>query len=357
VGTVSLGYGADGKRIRKTVYAASKKDVSDELRKVQVEHDAGRLVEADGLTTGEYLARWLASVANSVGATTWERYRHMVELRLTPILGKLPLQKLRPLHVEQAYTAIKDSATAATSRVAGTVLGIALRHAVRLKLIPSNPAADVKKTKSTAREMLFMTTTHAKRFLDAAKSSRLYPLYQLALTTGMRQGELLAMNWADVDFEKNTIAVRRALTMVKGELVTKEPKSKSSRRTITVPPFAMNTLREHRAAALKAGLITSPVFCTRTGGYLEKKNVWRSFKAMMSDANERAGESDKIPDGLRFHDLRHSHATALVAAGCSIKAVSRRLGHADVAITLRVYSHVMPDDDEKLATQAGMLFG
>lgn len=358
--TLSLGYDGEGKRIRKTVYKSTKNEVAEELRKLQAEHDAGRLVDAEGLTTGEYLAKWLAGASGGVGETTWERYRHAVELRLVSALGKVPLHKLRPLHVEQAYNSMRATETAATCRAAGVVLGIALRHAVRLKLIPSNPAADVRKVKSVAKEMLYLTAEQAKRFLDAARASRLHPLFVLAVATGMRQGELLALTWGDIDFEKGTLDVRRALTQRKGELVTKEPKSRSSRRTITLPRFAHVALQDLRADTLRHGRISAPVFCTRTGGYLDKKNVWRSFKVIVKAVNakaEKASGADKIPDGLRFHDLRHTHATGLIAGGASIKAVSRRLGHADVAITLRVYAHCLPDDDEKLATHAGSLFG
>jgi integrase len=159
--------------------------------------------------------------------------------------------------------------------------------------------------------------------------------------------------------------VRRALSQVKGQFIIKEPKSQSSRRTVTLPLFAVTALQAHRAAALKGGRIPGPVFCTRTGGWLDKKNVRRAFRAIVAKANgaeqgraaEAGTQPDLIPERLRFHDLRHTHASALIASGSSIKAVSRRLGHADVSITLRVYAHLMPDDDEKLASQAGALFG
>ncbi|HVL14796.1 MAG TPA: site-specific integrase [Gemmata sp.] len=162
----------------------------------------------------------------------------------------------------------------------------------------------------------------------------------------------------------STLSIRRSLSREGKEHVVKEPKSRTSRRTITLPMFAVNALHNHRAAALKAGAITSPVFCTRTGKHLDKKNVLRAFRTVVGRVNaaerKRAGETgtepDVIPERIRFHDLRHTHASALIAAGASIKAVSRRLGHADVAITLRVYAHVMPDD-AKLASLSGSRFG
>jgi integrase len=371
-GRISLGFDGRGKRIRKTVYGETKSDVAEKLRKLQTEHDAGRLIETEEMTVKEYLTRWLQNTAKeSVRATTWERYRQLVECYLVPLLGGLKLSKLRPLHVEQCYATMakgsddRKPAGADTRKSAGVILSAALRHAVRIGVIHSNPAAEVKKARPAQREMAFMTAPQAKRFLDAAKSNKNYALFALAVGTGARQGELLGLTWADIDFEKGTMDVRRALAQVKGEFAIKEPKSKSSLRTVTLPRFALLAVEDHRTAALKAGRISGSVFCTRTGGFIDKKNVRRAFKAIVAKANKaeskRATEAktqpDLIAERIRFHDLRHTHASGLIAAGSSIKAVSRRLGHADVSITLRVYAHLMPDDDEKLACQAGTLFG
>jgi integrase len=373
VGTVSLGYDGEGKRVRKTVYAPGKGEVAEKLRAVQAEHDAGRLVDAEEMTTGEYLRQWLVVAKDQTGAATFNGYRILAEKYLIPALGRIKLAKLRPLHVQGIYaelcrtdaTGEKVAATANTRKAAGVVLGIALRNAVRMKLIPSNPAADVKKPRGAFREMLFMTPPQAKRFLEAARQSRNFALYATAIGTGMRQGELLGLTWPDIDFDGGTLDVRRSLSQVKSEFIVKEPKSRSSRRSIALPQFVLVALRDHRAAALKAGHITQPIFCASTGAYLRRSNVLRNFRAVVKRANadtqKAAGDAnaelDQIPAELRFHDLRHSHASGLIAAGHSIKAVSRRLGHADIAMTLKVYAHLMPDDDAKLASGAGTLFG
>ena len=210
-----------------------------------------------------------------------------------------------------------------------------------------------------------MTPVQARRFLQAAKSSRNYALYALALGSGRRQGEALGLLWTDLNLDIGTMDVRRSVSQVNSEFILKEPKSRSNRRTVTLTPFVVDALRDHRTAALKTGLITAPVFCTRNATYFNKRNVRREFMALVKRANELARENaaktntepDLIPTGVRFHDLRHSHATALIASGESIKAVSRRLGHADITITLKVYVHVLPPDDAKLATGAGVLFG
>ncbi len=175
---------------------------------------------------------------------------------------------------------------------------------------------------------------------------------------------MLGLTWADIDFDRGVMEVRRALAQVNGRFTLKEPKTKAS-RAVTLPAFVRDALRLHREQTLKGAPIAGPVFCTRTRGYLDRKNVLRAFRTIVARANtaerERAERTqtqpDMIPELLRFHDLRHTHATGLITAGNSIKAVSRRLGHCNIAITLSVYAHLLPDDDAKLAGQADALFG
>jgi integrase len=162
----------------------------------------------------------------------------------------------------------------------------------------------------------------------------------------MRQGELLGLRWEDVDFERGVVNVRKSLAQVKGKgeagdrFVLKEPKSKSSRRAIKLPAFALDALHEHHKAMVAEGNAQAAVYCTKTGNYIAKSNLIRwTFAPILKKAGFK----------LRFHDLRHSHASLLLAKGHSIKAVAKRLGHADVAMTLRTYTHVLPDDDGKLA--------
>ncbi len=154
----------------------------------------------------------------------------------------------------------------------------------------------------------------------------------------------------DVDLKKGTIRIRRALSQTKAGFILKDPKTKSSMRTIVLSPFAVDALRELKAAASDADLSTAPVFCTRTGGYLDKKNVLRAFRGVVKRANKSDAKNRRpLPERLRFHDLRHTVASLLLSAGFSLLAVSKRLGHSKPLVTLDIYGHVMPDDDAKLA--------
>lgn len=372
VGTVSLGYGANGKRVRKTVYETSKAQVLEAIRKLQTDQAAGRLVKKEKLSVSDFLAAWLVTVKDKVGAATFIRYKQLTDDYLIPAFGRIPLSKLMPLHVEMAYGSMKRTtsagskeATPNTRKAAGTVLGIALRYAVRMQLIPSNPAADVSKPRGAYREMSFMTPSQVKEFLESASSSKNYALFAVAVGSGCRLGELLALQWPDVDFEKGTIEVRRSVSQVGSQFILKEPKTKSGRRTVVLPSFACTALHDHRREALGKGKISAPVFCTSGGTYFNKTNVRREFLSVVARANGRALEKAEnakteavvIPESIRFHDLRHSHASCLISAGHSVKAVSRRLGHSDITMTLKTYAHLLPDDDAKLAAGSGVLFG
>ncbi len=360
-GQLSLGVRPDGTRNRRTVYGTTKAEVAEKIRKLQTEHDAGRLVAAEDLTVGEYLTRWLSVAKDRTGAATFVRYEQLAREFITPTIGAMKLSKLRPVHVETFYATMQKQtpagpvpATAATRRAVATVLMIALRHAVKIRVLASNPAEGVSKPKAAFREIAFLTGAQAKTFLEAAKSSKSYALFAVAVGSGCRVGEMLALRWDDANFDKGTIEVRRSLSFSQGKVIVKEPKSRTGRRTVTLPEFAVDALREHRKQALAAGRIAAPVFTSEIG---ENSNRWivrREFLAVVRRANAEGAE---IPANLRFHDLRHTHASCLIADGMSIKAVSRRLGHASIDITLKAYAHLMPDDDEKLATASQRLFG
>jgi integrase len=346
-GVVSFGINpATGKRRRRKVHGKTKQEVQAKLRELQGKGPG----EPCRLTVGQFMTRWLENTAREkIGEGTYERYKRIVDQRIAPHLGGLRLADLTAFHVEDFYADLKRKPVGAASRhQAGMVLSTALKHAVRLRLIPANPAAEVAKPRPEEREMTILTDEQVRVFLTAACRSRYYALFALAIATGMRQGELLALRWPDVDFENNTVTVRRTVLRVKGRHVVKEPKTKASRRTITVPAFAVDALHAHRKKMLARGFADRPVFCSLTGGTMSAQNLRkRTFKPILA----RAG----LPD-IRFHDLRHTHASTLLSKGKSIKAVSRRLGHSNVTTTLHTYAHVLPGDDLALADAVQQMY-
>jgi integrase len=379
VGSISLGYTETGRRNRRTVYGATKQEVLDELDRLRTDARVGSLPDAGGMTVGQLLDRWLQSSKSRTETRTFEERERVVKNHLRPRLGGMKLAKLTALHVEGLYADMaRDGVGATTVRNAATMLGAALSHACKLKLIPFNPAGAVSKPKEPAREMLFLTPAQVKILLAVAQDQRCYPLLVLAVATGCRQGELLALTWEDIDLQKGTLTVRRSLAQANHGFEVKEPKTAASRRTIALPDLAVSVLTQHKAAMMKAGLLGAPVFCTRNGGYLLKRNVLRSLRAVIRRANTPPGKFNKggrpkkdapprpkepfeplklIPAKLRFHDLRHTHASVLLSQGQSVRAVSQRLGHSNPALTLRIYAHCMPSDDEQLAAGLNRLLG
>jgi integrase len=367
VGSVSLGYGGDGKRKRRVVYAATKKEAQDKMRQLQNDAASGIIADAAKLTVGEFLTQWLEhKVRPEVHGATHERYESVVRLHLIPVLGHVRLGKLRTIHIEAAYSELeKRGASLWTRRRAGVVLAAALAHAVSHDLIPFSPTEKVAKTRVDDKEVLFLDENQSRIFLAASESHRLHALFVMAIGSGLRQGELLGLQWQDVDFEKKTVTVARSLTTVGSKFVLKSPKTKSSRRTIKLPDFVVSALQKHRLAMLAEGNIAAQLFCTHTGNFIGKSNLIRqAFRPVLAAANERVaklaqerGVELKMLPEIRFHDLRHTHATTLLRRGHSIKAISKRLGHSSIKVTLEVYVHVLPEDDTVLPDGLEKMFG
>jgi integrase len=213
VGSISLGYTESGKRKRKTVYGATKQEVMDKLDHLRGDARAGNLPDAGNLTVGQLLDRWLQSNKPKMAVRTFEEREKTVANHLRPRLGALKLAKLTTLHVESFYADLhNDKVGPWAIRHAANALGAALNHACRLKLIPRSPAAAVPKPSEPRREMLCLTQEQARHLLFASRGRVVYPLLAVALGTGCRQGEILALAWDDMDLRKGTLTVRRCLS-------------------------------------------------------------------------------------------------------------------------------------------------
>lgn len=349
--SVSAGYDAKGKRRRRTVYGKTKAEVRDKLRELQTSATLGILTDADRLTVAEYLSRWLENMIKpKVETNTFNRYEQHVRLHLLPHIGTVRLNKLTALHIEQLYADMKKAGDSDSERAkVGTALRMALRQAVRLRLLSHNPALDVPKPKVQKEEIHPLDIGQVPIFLEATRKDRLHPLYVLALDSGMRQGELFALQWPDVDFDAGSVQVQRSLEEIDGYLRLKDVKTGKSRRRIDLSPFTLNVLHEHRKRMLTEGHAGGPVFCDTEGKWLRKSNVTRrSFKPILKQAT--------LPD-IRFHDIRHTCATLLLLADENVKVVSERLGHASIQITLDTYSHVLPTMQKRAAEKMARIFG
>jgi integrase len=232
---------------RKTLYGKTRREVDEKLTKAKVDRDGGLVFDADKLKLGEYLERWLTdSVRDTVRPTTFERYEQMVRLHIRPVLGRLKLKNLTSTHVRGLYRQKLDAGLAPrTVQYVHVTLHKALKQAIADGLIPRNATEAVKPPQVRREEMQPLTAEQVRVLFETAKGDRLEALYVLAVTAGLRQGELLGLKWDDIDLEVGTLQVRRTLTTAKGGPVLSTPKTKGSRRTVRLSQMALEALRSH----------------------------------------------------------------------------------------------------------------
>jgi integrase len=284
--------------------------------------------------------------------TLWE-YRQQIRRYVVPYLGLIPLQKLTLRHIQDGMiSALEDEGLSPkTIRHARGILYNALRTAVRMGLLASNPAADVELPRSQKREMQALTPEELGRLFDATLGTRYHAYFKLAADSGGRPGELLASRWEDLDFERGRLAIRRSLQKKRKGQPWKfeEPKTQKGRRTIDLMPSTIRELRAHRKRQAEEKLATGSlyvdrdlIFATATGSPLDESNlVKRHFKPAL----EKAG----LPTSVRLYDLRHATASMLIAAGIPANVVSERLGHSRSSMTWDNYVHAAPNAQSQAA--------
>ena len=307
------------------------------------DRDGGIVYDAGKLTLGDYLHRWLAdSVKDTVRQRTYERYAQLVRVHIVPTLGGVKLKNLTPAHVRGLCRSKLDEGLAPrTVQYVHRTLSKALKQAVNDGLLPRNAAASVKPPQPHSEELRPLDLEQVRAFLMTVSSDRLQALYVVAVSAGLRQGELLGLRWEDVDLEAGTLQVRRTLSEARSGRIFEAPKNGKG-RSIRLTRMAREALRSHRKRQLAEKLRVGPlwqenglVFPSQAGTPLGARNLVRSYKLRLG----RAG----LSGDFRFHDLRHTCATLLLRQGVHVKFVQELLGHGDVALTLNVYSHVLPD--------------
>ena len=341
---------ATGKRRTqfKTV-RGSKSDAYAALRAELSRVDKGTNVEPTKLTLSQYLTDWLDNTApQTVAPKALTRYRGLVKNQITPHLGAIALQKLRPADVSKWLQDLIASKALSTRSIrhAHGVLRTALSHAAAIELVERNVATIVKAPTVERKEIEILTSEQMSDILKKLEGHSLLPVVAVALGTGARRGEIAALRWCDLDLDAATVRIERSIE--DGTLRVKAPKTSAGRRTVSMPAIAVGTLRDHRRQQLEQrmalGIGNMPadayVFGHVDGSILNPDSL--------SDRWREAVKSRKLPK-VTFHALRHSHASALIAAGLDVVTVSKRLGHASPALTLGVYSHLFKNNDDKAA--------
>jgi integrase len=321
------------------------------------EQKQGMLATGPQQTLKVFLKKWLEQVCRLTRKpNTYKTYRSAARAHIIPSLGHIKLQKLTIERLQTFFAEKQEHLKPATLASIRKALKSALNDAVKQGLVARNVAAFVSLPYIERYEGLVLTEQQARRLLDVARGSRLDVLLLVALTTGMRQGELLALRWSDIDFKTGVLQVHHNVAYVNGMgFVESEPKTKAGRRKVILPGVVIEALRRHleRQAEKQCEMgerwhNLGLVFPTVHGGFLYANNVWASFKRLL----KRAG----LPD-VRFHDLRHSVATILFAAGVDLKVISELLGHSSIAVTSDVYARLLPDKQREVVNKMNDLFG
>jgi len=344
-------------RRRKTFYSKTRKEVQEKLRVALNEQKQGILSTGPQQTMKQFLEQWLEEVHKpSIRIGTYKGYRGYLDKHILPALGHIPIQKLTPQHIQAFYSRKQQEGLSAKSvnNIHG-MLHKALDHAVRWGLAPRNVCDAVSLPKQSRHETQPLTEKQARQLLVAARGHSLEGLLTLAVTTGMRSGELLALKWQDINFDTDSLHIRRSMGYISGKgYLEFEPKTSRSRRKIVLPSFVCEALKQHRTRQLEARLKAGTrwqdhelVFCNIYGGYLDPAHLRQRFDKLLKDAG--------LPD-VRFHDLRHSAATILLSMGVPAKVVQEILGHSQISMTMDIYSHVLPDMQQEAMAKMNDLF-
>ena len=323
-----------GKRLIKNVLGKTQAEVKEKLAKAVAEAESVDVRRADEYTLGTWLQTWYELYAKPhLRFSTAEYYRRGIELHIVPRLGDIPLKKLTGRDLQWLYKDLQEH---------GRMLHNALDRAVKERLIVRNPADDCVPPKIPKHEMKILPPEQIRSYLTAADQRGVLPMFYLELISGLRKGELVALQWTDLDIENRTISVsKQAGRNNAGEPDITRPKTENSIRKISIPQDAADFLiAEHQKHLSNPWMFPSP----KTGEMYHPDSVVNIHKKILKDAGL---------EHLRFHDLRHTFATLALQNGVDVKTVSSMLGHFDAGFTLRTYTHVTRQMQESAAEKMG----
>lgn len=403
--TVSRGYDIMGKHLRETVTFTPDPGLTPKKRQKAVEEYARKFEEAvrngisqDGrkITLKEFSDRWLAEyAAQKLQPRTLGDYTRELNERILPALGHLKLSELRPATLNSFFVAMtKDGArrdkkpggySRATIKKSQDVLSSVLRTATEWEIIEKNPMDKVRTVGEYAADKLkFFTPEQAATFLDYIEKpytvstkghkrtddtgkgytvgdyqrekempEQLQVLFNLAIYGGLRKGELLALEWSDIDFENDTVTVSKAVSVVAGQQITKQPKTKTSNRTVSIPHFLTHKIKTMRRNRLQYRISLGDywqgaewLFIQDNGKQMNYSTPYSAFQDTIARYNAGKPVAAQLP-AIPFHGLRHTSATLLIASKQDVRTVSARLGHAQASTTMNIYAHALQETDRK----------
>ncbi len=344
-GRYVVGYDDHGYPKTKAVFGKSKRECTEKLAALKAQLGG---IPSDKLRPEMRFADWLdywyeTHCKPNIRTSTQSGYEDRIRLHIKPELGEIPLNRLTQNDLQQFYARLKKSGRKTRTECYGEGLSdrmvrmchatcrSALQRAVQDGLIRTNPAEGCKLPPKKAREMQVLARDELQRFLIQAQAEGYYELFLLDLATGLRRGELLALQWDDLDFETGVLTISKQVSLVRGKIVMSVPKTKSSIRKLVLPPAVVQVLREYRKSVHSRWMFPSPVLEDMP---LNPGSVYDRLQLILEHANCKQ---------VRFHDLRHTFATLALQNGMDVKTLSAMLGHVSAATTLDIYTHTTSD--------------
>ncbi|WDV94207.1 site-specific integrase [Brevibacillus parabrevis] len=364
---VEAGYDANGKRIKKTktVKADGIREARKLLAEFQTEVEAGEYITPEKMTFQSFVEEWRTKYAiKEMGPKTVDIYLGYLKNRILPVFGNMRLDQIKPFHIVRFISELSDegsrqdgkegSLSPGTIRYIHRVINNILSRAEEWKIIKKNPAADVKKPKESYKDIDVYDETEIAALFEALEKEPFQwrMMITLAITTGLRRGELVGLEWKHIDLENGTIEVKQSISMrIKGEAIITEPKTKKSKRKISLPDALIDQLKEYYLYARKIRLQMGDkwiggdhffVFCNPDGKPFHPETPYLHFRRFLKINGLRY---------IRFHALRHTSATLLISQGVHAKIISERLGHASITTTMNVYGHALQTADKEAANK------
>ena len=368
---VDLGQKPDGSRRQVRRRGFKTQRAADEaLTALKSQYNKGEVVYSSNQSLRDFLQYWLEITKGSERVTlkTWERYEGMVRVNLAPALGHFKLKDLKTHHIDIAYINMLKGApdndvkglAPKTVRNIHDVLQQALGRAVVWERLSQNPASEATLPKRRDIQMTVLDREQSAQLINASKGTLMYPVMMLALSTGMRRGELSALQWSNVNLDEGWLNVVASVSETKGSVRTMKPtKTNAGKRRITLPRFVVTFLRQHYATEcekrmrLGLGRPGDDFVLSTEVGEMRTPHSITHFYAKLRDRVRK--QNPDLP-WVRFHDLRHTHISQLLSDKWPITEVSQRAGHANPSITLAIYAHAIPKADEKFVTAFGSEF-
>ncbi|MDD4834009.1 MAG: site-specific integrase [Lutispora sp.] len=371
--TISIGIDEkSNKPIRKTIYGKTKNDVLYKLDEIKKTLEESNKSDFSNVTLSQWLDIWLYDyIKPSIRPTTFSSYESISRIHIKPHIGHLLLKDLKAEHIQRLFNEKANNGrydglgglSTRTIKYIHFLIKSALSQAIKMGFLDKNVAEATVLPRMVKKDIRVLTLIEQSKFLSTVAGDRLSAAFILDLSTGLRQGELLALKWGDINFEENYIRVRRTIIRTNifnkdkestSQLIFQDPKTKAGKRFVPYPDNISNVLSEHKhrqiSEKIKAGSLYEDndfVFCTELGKPIEPRNFTRKFYKLA----KKAGLQD-----INLHALRHTYATRLLEMNEHPKVVQELLGHSSITVTLDIYSHVMPEIKKSAANKLNKLF-